>query len=134
MVVHYAIHPKKAENSSGLDLREIALIGPAKGAYHHILKNRHSGGDLHELKGPADAFAVGHEGFEPGDLFPLEDHLSRGGLMVAYNAVEQRCLPGAIRTDETDNFSLMNLKGDAVIGHHTTKVFDEIDHFEECHG
>jgi hypothetical protein len=85
------------------------------------------------LKSSANPLPIGHEGFESSDLLSFEDHLPGVGFMVADDTVEQGCFAGPIRTDQTDDFTLIDLEGNMVIGHHTAEVFHEIDHFEKCH-
>ncbi len=53
--------------------------------------------------------------------------------MITNDTVEQSCFARAIRTDQTDDFTLIDLEGDMVVGHHTAKVFDKIAHFKKCH-
>jgi hypothetical protein len=53
--------------------------------------------------------------------------------MVTNDTVKKSRFARAIRTDQPDDFALINLKGDAVVRHHTSKVFDQIVHFKKCH-
>src|SRR5512147_3150892 len=111
----------------------MTIIGPAKGTHHHILEDSQSCGDLGKLKGPADPFPIGHEGFESCDFLPFKDHLPRIGLMKTDDAVEKGCLARTVRADQADDFTLLDPEGDMVVGHDAAKVFDEINHFKKGH-
>src|SRR4030042_2725379 len=103
------------------------MIGPTEGPYHHVLEDAPPSRDFHDLKSPAHALAIGHEGFKPCDLFPLKDHLARIRLMVANDAVKERRLPRTIRSDQANDFALLDLEGDMAVGHNATEVLNEID-------
>jgi hypothetical protein len=49
------------------------------------------------------------------------------------DAVKKRGLTSPVRTDQTNDFTLLDLEGDMVVRHHTAKVFDQINHFKKCH-
>ena len=53
--------------------------------------------------------------------------------MKTDDAVKKGCLTSTVRTDQTSDFTLLDLEGDLVIGHHAAKVFDQIGHFKKCH-
>ena len=106
---------------------------PAVAADHHIFEDGHSCRDLRELECPPNSFAIGHERFESCDFLPFEDHLSGIWLMKADDAVEKGGLTSAVRTDQTADFTLIDLEGDMVIGHHPSKVFNQIVYFKKCH-
>jgi len=109
------------------------MIHPAKGAHHHIFKDGHSCGDLHDLEGSANPFPIGHKWLQSSDVLPFEEHLPGIGLVVTDDAVEQGCLTGTIGADQADDFTLIDVERDMVIGHHSTKVLNEIDHLKKCH-
>ena len=46
--------------------------------------------------------------------------------MITDDAVEKGCFAGAVWTDKTDDFALLDLKGDMVVRHQSAKIFDKI--------
>ena len=53
--------------------------------------------------------------------------------MVANDAVEEGCFAGSIGADQTNDFTLIDIEGDVIIGNHSAKVLDKIDHLKKCH-
>jgi uncharacterized protein YuzB (UPF0349 family) len=53
--------------------------------------------------------------------------------MVTNDTVKQSCFTSAIGTYQADDFSLIDIEGDVVIGDHPTEVLDEIDDLEKRH-
>src|SRR4030042_4038963 len=51
MISFHTIQSQEAKDGSSLHFCKVAIIGPAQGADHHIFKDSHSSGDLHDLKG-----------------------------------------------------------------------------------
>ena len=81
-----------------------------------------------------DPLTIGQKGFESRNVLPLEDHLPGVGFVVADNAVKQGPLPGAVRTDQSDDLSPIDLERNPVIGHQAAEVFGEIDYVEKSQG
>jgi hypothetical protein len=79
------------------------------------------------LKGPAQPFPARHKRSKAGDLFSFEDDFSGIGPVVAYNAVKQGRFSRPIRADETNDFTLIDVERDVVIGYQSPKILDEID-------
>ena len=53
--------------------------------------------------------------------------------MVANDAVEEGCFAGSIGANQTDDFTLIDIEGDVIIGNHSTKIFDKINDLEKYH-
>jgi hypothetical protein len=53
--------------------------------------------------------------------------------MITNDTVKKSRLARAIGADQADDFALIDLEGDMVVGHHTAKVFDKFIHFKKCH-
>ena len=104
----HTIQSQETQDGSGFHFCKIAIIGPAKGADHHIFKDSHSSGDLHDLKSSSNPFPVRHKGFESCDLLSFEDHLPGIGLMITNDTVKKSRLARAIGTDDADDLAGRN--------------------------
>jgi hypothetical protein len=53
--------------------------------------------------------------------------------MVADNTIEEGRLSSPIGADQTDDFTLIDIEGDVIIGNHSAKVLDKINDLEKDH-
>jgi hypothetical protein len=53
--------------------------------------------------------------------------------VITHNAIKQGRFASAIGADQTDDFTLIDIEEDVIIGNHSTKVFDKINDLEKCH-
>ena len=125
MVVGETLEPEKAEHP--LRRRGKPGIGPAGEAREHgalvllagqdqVLAHGQLRKDLQQLEGAAHAkpieIARTHAGHRPA----VEMHLARRRLQLSEDAVEQRRLAAAVRTDDAENLAFLDLEGDPVDG------------------
>src|SRR5204863_9117250 len=79
-----------------------------------VLAHRELREDLQELEGAADAEAVQVAGPHAGDRAAIDAHIPRGGRELPEDAVEERRLARAIRSDEAQDLTLVHVEGHAV--------------------
>ena len=66
----------------------------------------------------------------PLDLLALEDDLAGLGFQLTGDHVEQRCLAGAVRADQTDDLVLPAAQGHALDCDQAAELHDQISGFQ----
>ena len=110
------------DTARGEPVREDALAGLALGGDEQILDQRHLRKGLRNLEGaPEPATETGVLGFAfDGDA--VEEDLAARRLQRARDEVEERCLPGSVRTDHPNDLAARDRHGHGVDGRDAAKM------------
>ena len=101
------------------------------GAQHDILCDG-EGLDQHEvLMHHADSRVDGVPGIAHFNGFAVDQDLAGGGLEKAVKLVHQRGFARAVFAQDRMDFTFVDSKVDAVIGHEIAEFFDNIPHFND---
>ena len=74
---------------------------------------------MHDLERPADSLPVRLKRPQPRDVLSFNSYGALLRFVKSDDAIEQGGFSRSVWTDEPDNFSLFNLKGDTIICDHT---------------
>ncbi len=108
-------------------------IGAVKGAHHDVIQNGQILENPHNLKSPGDTPQADLVRRQTGDIFSFELDAAAAGRVKTGDAVEEGSFPRAIGTDETDDFSFVELKVDMVVGHEAAKSLGELLYLQKGH-
>jgi hypothetical protein len=70
-------------------------------------------------------------GFEGDQILPFKPYLAHVWLKEACDDIEQRCLPGAVGTDDSQDLTFFQFKGDPMYGLQATKILAHTFQFQE---
>ena len=110
---------------------EEARPGLAVAADHDVFQHREAIEQRDVLEGAADPLggdAVAGNGQQGA---ALEQDVAGTGLVEPAQAVEQGCLAGAVRADQPDDLSGMNVEADLVQRHDATEAYSDVPHAEQ---
>src|SRR5438874_326561 len=100
-----------------------------------ILPHRQFWEHLQKLEGAADAETIQFGRPQSGDDLAIDLDLATGRRELAEDAVEQRGLAAAVRTDQPEDLALLHVEGYAVDGLDAAKALFDAADFENCgHG
>ena len=91
-----------------------------------VFQHGHLGENPDVLKGPADAHVGDLGGVLLDDALPLEGNAAGGGNQVAGDGIEECGLAGAVGTDETGKFSLIDVNADIIHSPQAAEGNDQI--------
>ena len=88
---------------------------------HDVLEDRHVGEQPHVLEGASDAQRGDDAGVEANDRLSLELDLAFGGRHQTGDGVKERGLAGAIRADDADDLTFVDMEVQARQGVQATE-------------
>ena len=103
-------------------------------SHHHIFLDGHPLEGLQHLERAPDAQPVDLIGAQSQDRSPLEVHLAAIGGMEAGEELEHGRFPGAVGADQSQDFSLLHRKRNAVVGDNAAERLCQSFHFKYRHG
>src|SRR5437867_10759660 len=119
-----------------LRLRRLEERIPELGMHAWVLPDPHvvQGGHVREqsdlLKGASDAQVGNLVRLEPGDVAALKTDYAGRRLVEAGNGVEERRLPGAVRTDQRKDLTRSNGEADVIDRGQTAESLDHVVNVE----
>jgi hypothetical protein len=116
------------------DARDDAAVKPAVHPDEHVLYGRHLLEEPDVLERPADAALGGGMRGLAADVLAVEDHSPVRGLVDARDHVEERRLPGTVRTDEADDRPERDREIDVIDGDQPAELLAESNRLEEKFG
>jgi hypothetical protein len=111
-----AAEPGEIQDTLGLRHGRARRAGPGEGADHDVFQHAHGIEAAHDLEGARDAEPRAGDRPQARDPLAVEPDLARIGRDLAGDAVEQRGLAGAVRTDQAQDLALGDAEADLDIG------------------
>jgi hypothetical protein len=96
-----------------------------------IFAHRQFWKNLKQLECAADAEAVQRGRAQSGDDLAVDLYLTAARRQLAENAVEESRLAATVRSDQPENFALVNLEAYAIDGRDAAKMFADVVDFED---
>ena len=129
--------PRELERlHAALVARALRHAPPVGGADEHVLEHAHVRERLGDLEGTADPRAAAVLPREAGDVLVVERDPTRVGPIHAGDQIEQRGLAGAVRPDDAQRFSVVQLHAQVVDDLHAAERLHETggleDHGHRC--
>src|SRR2546430_9402976 len=133
----FLAQPDDVEHGVGFVQRGARLqssAGPAEERAHRgVLANRHRGERPHDLEGAPDPQPRDPVGSQAADRGILPADLAGVRAIEPADAVEQGGLAGAVRSDDAQDITLLDLEGDAGEGVDATETLAEVAYGEQAH-
>ena len=118
---------------AALVARAFRHVPPVGGADEHVLEHAHVRERLRDLERTADALAAAILPRDTGDVLAVETDPTLVGPIHAGDQVEQRGLAGAVRPDDAQCFSVVQLHAQVVDDLHAAEGLHETGGLED-HG